>query len=217
MRRALVVLGLLGWLAAPDAASAPSTVTIAGDATHDNRVTGAPEPPLGVKWAVRLGDDVSYPVVAEGKVFVTVRPANTEVYGTELVALDLASGAVLWRRPVAGTYYWSAAAYDQGRLIVVNFDGRVTALSPATGGTLWSTKLDQSSFGTAPVAFDGHVYLTGAGSGMTVYSLRASNGSVEWQKPLASGAGTPAIDAGSVYVSMVCQHAVALTRSTGAL
>ena len=201
----------------PRAPSTPSSVTLRGDATHDNRVTEAPEPALGLRWTAQLGDDVSYPVIAEGRVFVTVRPANTEAYGTELVALDLATGAVAWRLPVAGTYYWSALAYGDGRLYLVNFDGQLTALAPATGAALWSVKLSQYSFSTPPVAFDGHVYLTGSGSGSTVYAVRGSDGAVVWSKELPSGSGTPAVDASTVHVSMACQHAMAFDRASGAV
>ena len=197
-------------------AATPSSVTHRGDATHDNRVTGAPEPPLGVRWALDMGAAVSYPVIAGNTVFVTVRPPESAAYGTTAVAVDLATGAVRWTRPVAGAYYWSAMAYDQGRVFVLDGDGDLAALAPATGATLWSTKLSQYSFSTPPVAYDGSVYATGAGSGMTAYAVRASDGAVRWEKPLASGAGSPAVDAGTVYVSMVCRHAVALDRATGA-
>ena len=102
-----------------------------------------PEPPLGVRWALDFAAAVSYPVVAGGTVFVTVRPADGAAYGTTAVAVDLATGAVRWTRPVGGSYYWSALAYGDGRLYLLNFDGRLTALSPATGATLWSSQLDQ--------------------------------------------------------------------------
>jgi outer membrane protein assembly factor BamB len=217
VRRAVFVLVVLAIAAAPARAATPSTVTLRGDATHDNRVIGAPEPPLGVHWAVDLGAAVSYPVIAEGMVFVTVRPPDGAAYGTTAVALDLATGGVRWTRPVSGAYYWSALAYDQGRLFLVNGDGRLSAIAPATGATLWTTQLSQYSFSSPPVAYDGYVYLTGAGSGMTAYAVRASDGAVVWERALPSGAGTPAVDAGSVYVSMVCRHAVALSRATGAV
>jgi outer membrane protein assembly factor BamB len=217
VRRAALVLVLVMLAAAPARAATPSTVTLRGDATHDNRVTGAPEPPLGVRWAVDLGAAVSYPVIAEGMVFVTVRPPEGAAYGTTAVALDLATGSVRWTRPVSGAYYWSALAYDQERLFLVNGDGRLSAIAPATGATLWTTQLSQYSFSSPPVAYDGYVYLTGAGSGMTAYAVRASDGAVVWERELPSGAGTPAVDAGRVYVSMVCRHAVALSRTTGAV
>ena len=131
-------------------AATPSSVTQRGDATHDNRVTGAPEPPLGVRWALDMGAAVSYPVIAGNTVFVTVRPPESAAYGTTAVAVDLATGAVRWTRPVAGAYYWSAMAYDQGRVFVLDGDGDLVALAPATGATLWSTKLSQYSFSTPP-------------------------------------------------------------------
>lgn len=49
MRRALLLAVVAITVAAPARAAGPSTVTVRGDATHDNRVTGAPEPPLGVR------------------------------------------------------------------------------------------------------------------------------------------------------------------------
>jgi outer membrane protein assembly factor BamB len=215
--RVLVPVFVVLLLSAASArASTPSTVTLRGDATHDNRVTGAPEPGLGIRWAAALGRAVSYPVVAEGRVFVTVR-ADSEAYGTELVALDLQTGAVQWRLPVAGTYYWSALAYGDGRLYLVNFDGQLTALTPATGASQWSVKLSQYSFSTPPVAFDGHVYLTGSGSGTTLYAVRGSDGALAWAKELPSGAGTPAVDASTVHVSMACAHAMAFDRASGAV
>ncbi len=216
MRRLLLLAVVAITVAAPARAAGPSTVTARGDATHDNRVTGAPEPPLGVRWALDFGAPVSYPVVAGGTVFVTVRAVDGAAYGTTAVAVDLATGAVRWTRPVGGTYYWSALAYGDGRLYLLNFDGRLTALSPSTGGTLWTTQLDQYSFSTAPVYHGGSVYLTGAGSGMTAYAVRASDGALQWSKPLPSGAGSPAVDDATVFVSMVCQRAVALDRASGA-
>ena len=140
MRRVLLLALAAIAIATPARAATPSTVTIRGDATHDNRVTGAPEPPLGVRWALDMGAAVSYPVVAGGSVYATVRPAGDGGYGTVAVAVDLASGAVRWTRPVSGTYYWSAMTYGDGRLYLVNFDGRLSALDPATGAPLWTTR-----------------------------------------------------------------------------
>jgi hypothetical protein len=51
-------------------------------------------PPLKQKWSVNFGQDMSYPLIADGKVFVTVRHAS--VYGTTLYALNATDGATLW-------------------------------------------------------------------------------------------------------------------------
>jgi outer membrane protein assembly factor BamB len=217
MRMPVAVLAWLALLAASAHAASPATTTFRGDATRDNRVTGAPEPGLGVLWARDLGGAVSYPVVAGSTVFVSARTSG-DAYGTTVAALDLATGAVRWTRPIAGTYYWSGLAHDGGRLFVLDFDGDLTALSPATGATLWTRDLPgQYAFDSPPAARDGRVYAIGAGSGGTAYGVRASDGVVEWTRTLPTGGGSPAVDDTSAYVSFVCATAYALNRATGAV
>jgi outer membrane protein assembly factor BamB len=217
--RALVAAAV-AWIAlltSPAHAASPATTTWRGDPTRDNRVTGAPEPGLGVLWARDLGGAVSYPVVAGDTVFVTARGGSDAAYGTTVVALDLASGAVRWTRPVAGTYFWSGLAHDGGRLFVLDFDGDLTALNPATGATLWTRDLPgQYAFDSPPAARDGRVYAVGSGSGGTAYGVRATDGVVEWAEPLPTGGGSPAVDGTSAYVSLVCGHAYAFDRASGA-
>lgn len=55
--RSVVLLVVISAIAAaPAHAATPSTVTLRGDATHDNRVTGAPEPPLLARYRERTPD-----------------------------------------------------------------------------------------------------------------------------------------------------------------
>ena len=49
-------------------------------------------PPLKTKWSVDLGASVSYPLIAEGKVFV-IAGAIGQV---NLYALDASTGSTLW-------------------------------------------------------------------------------------------------------------------------
>src|ERR1041385_8653904 len=51
-------------------------------------------PPLRPKWSRNFGQKMSYPLIADGKVFVTVR--NESAYGTELYALNAADGTTVW-------------------------------------------------------------------------------------------------------------------------
>ena len=84
------------------------------------------------RWSRDLGGQISYPLIVGGRIFVTV--ANQASYGTKLYALDEANGATLWG-PVdlGGTYGWSNAAYDAGRVFAVNFDGLLRAFDAASG------------------------------------------------------------------------------------
>ena len=215
MRAALAAVLLLATLPSWAAAATPATVGYRGGPSHDGRVTGAPDAPLGVLWATDLGAAMSYPVVAEGLVFVSVR--NGPAYGTTIYALDATTGVVRWKRANAGTYWYGGLAYDQGRLFVLNFDGDLTALAPQTGAPLWSIALPvQYAFDGPPVAYGGDVYVTGSGSGGTAYAVDGADGHLLWSRDLVTGGGSPAVDADSVYISLVCDHVYAFARGTGA-
>src|SRR4051794_34071461 len=112
-------------LAVAAATQAADSVTYQADPAHSGFVDEPVAPPLGVRWSHRFGERVSYPIVAGGRVFVTTA-ASGGSYGTTLHALDAATGAERWSAPLPGTYYWSALAYDAGRVFAVTFDGRVS-------------------------------------------------------------------------------------------
>jgi outer membrane protein assembly factor BamB len=172
---------------------------------------------LVARWTRDLGGNASYPVVAGGKVFVTV--ANASGYGTKLHAFDLATGATAWG-PVdlGGTYWWSASAYEAGRLFVLNYDGVLRAFDAATGAQQWIVDLPgQWAFTSAPTASKGVVYTAGAGSGGTVYAVSAATGAILWTSSVVNGdySSPVATDLG-VFVSYSCPNVHALDPATGA-
>jgi outer membrane protein assembly factor BamB len=173
-------------------------------------------PPLTRRWSHTFPSSVSYPLLASGKVFVTVR--NVSQYGTTLYALDEATGSTVWSRPIPGTYYWSNAAYEAGRVFVVNFDGVLQAFSAQDGSTIWTRQLPgQYAFSSAPVASNGVVYLGGAGSGGTLYAVSAVTGQVLWTRSVANGDhSSPALSRTSVFVSYAGPQVYAFNRSNGA-
>src|SRR3954447_6297514 len=123
-----------------------------------------------------MGAESSYPIVAGGKVFVTTKTTGSG-YGATLSALDAQTGAVAWSRPLAHTYYWSALAYDGGRLFGLDYDGVLQAFTADRGAALWGRQLPgQYSFSSAPVATGGVVYTGGAGSGGTGPAARGRGG-----------------------------------------
>src|SRR5207249_8647128 len=143
--------------------------------------------PLKKKWSRQLGGAVSYPLIADGRVFVTVAGNGAGGYGSRLYALDQSTGATVWG-PIAisGTYYFSATAYGGGRIYVINFDGLLFAYDAVTGVFDWSTKLPGYGFTAAPTAYKGHVYVGGAG---TLYAVAESSGAVRWTDPVENGDG----------------------------
>ena len=184
-------------VAAPARAATPSSVTMRGDATHDNRVTGAPEPPLGVRWALDIGAAVSYPVIAGGTVFVTVRPPERRRLRHDRGrggprdgrgALDPAGG----RHATTGRRWPTATAACSCSTSTGGCRARALHRRDAVGDQARaSTRSRRRRCITAGPSTDRR------GSGMTAYAVRASDGALQWAKSLASGAGSPAVDDGT--------------------
>ncbi|MFF1644496.1 PQQ-binding-like beta-propeller repeat protein [Streptomyces sp. NPDC058240] len=195
-----------------------ATTTYQINARHDGSLvdTAVGAPPLSQKWSRDLGGNVSYPIVAGGRVFATA--ASPDGHGTVLHAIDAATGENAWA-PVdlGGTYSWSALAYGGGRLYAQNYDGVLTAFNPATGAKIWTaTLVPQYSFTSPPTFAGGVVYTGGAGSGGTLYAVDAADGAVLWTQPVANGDNSsPAVTANGVYVSYACEQTYAFDPKSG--
>ncbi|UQA63308.1 PQQ-binding-like beta-propeller repeat protein [Polyangium aurulentum] len=198
---------------------ATEAVTYQINPFHDGSQIGNPLPlPLTKKWSVNLGGQISYPLIAGGRVFVTV--GKQPNYGTKLHALDEHTGAPLWGPlTISGTYFFSGAAYDAGKVYVVNFDGVLRAFDAATGTFLWGKQMPgQYAFSSPPTAVDGKVYVGGAGSGGTLYAVDGANGDVLWSMPVAGGdSSAPVVAPGGVYVSYLCNNVYDFDPASGAL
>lgn len=199
----------------------PESVAYQIDQAHSGQtsMSGTMSFPATPTWSVTLGGAASYPLIAGGRVFVLTAGLSGG-YGTNLYALDEATGATLWG-PVAisGTYYWSGHAYDNGRLFVVNYDGLLKSFDAATGTAGWSVSLPgQWAFSSPPTAINGVVYTGGAGSGGTLYAVDESNGNLLWSKPVTNGDNSsPAVSSDGVFVTYPCQAYKFDPRSGAAL
>ena len=166
--------------------------------------------PLTFKWSrdfsAGSGSLISYPLIAEGLVFVTKTGQAPAI-----MALDEHTGATVWSANIGGTYSSASAAYDSGKVFVVNFDGLMKAFEAATGTLLWSVNLPgQYAFTSPPTAVNGIVFTGGAGSGGTVYAVDETNGAVLWTMPVENGdSSSPAVILGSVFVSYACPQTYA--------
>ena len=181
-------------------------------------------PPLNVRWSVDLGATVSYPLIAEGKVFAIAGPdANGHV---NLYSLDASSGTTLWG-PVQipeGAYWWAAAAYDNGTVFVVPnttqgfSSGELIAYSASDGSQQWTATLAGQYFFTAPPTVgDGFVYTGGAGVGGTVYAVKESDGSLTWTASVENGDNSsPVVTPNGVYVSYVGPQSYKFNPTSGA-
>lgn len=214
-----LVFGLIAITAIAAQADGDGATGYQIDQTHaGGQPTDVLRPPLGIVWSQDLGGAVSYPLIEGSRAYVTVADSGSN--GSRLFALDLATGVVAWGPiELGGTYHFSAAAYDAGRIFAVNGQGLMTAFDANTGAQLWSAQMPgQYSFSSPPTAFQGIVYLSGAGSGGTFYAVSEANGSVIWTAPVMNGDdSSPAVSATGVYASYACDQAYDFNPTTGAL
>jgi outer membrane protein assembly factor BamB len=85
-------------------------------------------------------------------------------------------------------------------------DGVLRAFNAKNGTLLWSTNLpDEGAFSSPPVAYNGTVYLPGAGESGRLYAVNEIDGSLRWEKPMQAGQNSsPAIGDNGIFLSFSC-------------
>jgi outer membrane protein assembly factor BamB len=216
---AVAIAGLILLLRDVSAATANAAVAYQINVAHSGtQLDSALSPPFRLRWQVTLPGLVSYPLIADGSVYVTAGDNSTET--ATLYALDQASGQTIWSRqlsqPPPFISPWANAAFDNGRVFVVGSAGLMTAYESATGTLLWTTQLPfQYLFSAPPTAADGVVYLGGAGTGGTLYAVDEITGSVLATQSVMNGdKSSPAISGNGVFVSYAGDQAYAFARPT---
>lgn len=177
-----------------------------------------------VDWRVDLGDSVhTTAAVSDSRVVVVVRDEVDEREFVDdefsLVAVDAASGEVVWRTPLPGEdAEWvgvqSGVVLTDGHVYLSMFEARgnpqdsgsaVLAFDLADGSQEWRQDTTTSSF-SVPAVANGSVYVTASpntGEGpWSVVSLDATDGAVRWTAEFADEyRGVPPLPAGDrVYV-----------------
>ncbi|HEY3638552.1 MAG TPA: PQQ-binding-like beta-propeller repeat protein [Rhizomicrobium sp.] len=200
---ALAALGL-GVSQTLAASSGDDAVAYQINAAHSgsNEISGF-KGKLKLLWTKNLGAGaISYPLIAVGQVYVTV--ANTTGYGTQLFALESANGVVNWQQPISGTYFWSNAAYDNGQIFLVTYDGVLDNFSSGSGSLNWSVQLPGYSFSSPPTAEKGQVFVGGNGA---LNAVSEATGAINWSGGVQNGDNSsPALGDKGVYVTYPCQY-----------
>lgn len=175
-------------------------------AMHFNAIVPPSAFPLSPAWTATLDGQVSYPLIAGGRVFVTVTLPEG---GSRLYALGAADGAVAWGPVSFGGR--ASAAYDHGRLIVLaktGSHGRLAAFDALTGTPSWTRDLSglDSDFAGAPTAMNGMVYVPGSGG---VAAFDDTSGAALWSGAAGgTGQGSPTVTSSGVFVSTPCTTTV---------
>jgi outer membrane protein assembly factor BamB len=175
---------------------------------HDGMDTGDTFNPatLHKAWSIDFNPasgawpaNVSYPLIAGDRVFVTVGPSVSPARNENtLYALDATTGSVDWQAPIATYYGVPGLTYDGGQVFVQDFDGNLTAFNAATGRVSWTTALTAGSYTAPPTAYDGVLYASGGG---LLTAVSEANGKVVWTASLSGSGGpsSPAVDDSGVY------------------
>jgi outer membrane protein assembly factor BamB len=198
----------------------PDAVTYQNDPEHDGSVTQAyfSSTPTHL-WSTNLGSLLSYPLIAQGEVYVTA--GDNSHSGMHLYALNAQTGHVDWSTALNSQYWSDSAAYDNGKIFLFNDNftsSTMNAYDAASGALLWSKPLAPNySFSSPPTARNGIVYVGGAGSGGTVRALRESDGAQLWTQSVQAGANSsPTVTADGVYVSYDGPETYKFNPTTGA-
>lgn len=193
--------------ASPDASQSENAVTYQINPTHTGAIDGPTlKLPFSVKWTAPLGQTSTYPVIANGRVFVG---------GNSVFALNATTGATLWTKATPSI----GLAFGSGQVFNLSGGGQLAAYVPGTGSQNWFISLPgQYAFSSPPTAANGMVYTGGAGSGGTVYGVNATNGNLVWTNNVANGDdSSPSVTSTDLYVSYVCPQAYDFAPLTGVL
>ena len=185
------------------------------NATHTGSANENLKPPLVQRWVVGFDQPVSYPIIADGMVFVTVK--SSIGFGTRLFALDAINGSIVWSRSVGGPSTWSAACYENGRVFTLSSDGQLRAFDGQSGNASWIRRLGTTSslFDAPPTVFEGVIYVSGD---LKVFAVNAANGAVKWTTGVLSDhPSSPAVTNEGVYVSDSCSNVYKFDPATGAI
>ena len=146
----------------------------------------------------------SQPIVQNGVIYITT--GNDDVF-----AVSVDSGKILWEHKsnisqeistICCGWLNRGVAIGDGRLYMGQLDGKVVALDPDTGGTVWTRQLVQWQKGQvitgAPLFLDGKIYIgvVGADYGTRGFleAIDAKTGDSVWRAYMTPSPGEPGSD-----------------------
>jgi outer membrane protein assembly factor BamB len=175
--------------------------------------------PLSRLWSVDLPCNVSYPIIARGRVVVICKDHSTMSFPT-MYAYDALTGHSLWKVvvPTSKTAWpFGAIAYEAGRVFAVGGDNVLYAFNLFNGVQLFATTLPlEGNTNVAPVALNGTVYQVADGVGDYTYAVAADTGTIRWMKG-GDGTGSPAVDSQSACFDFVALQSGCRDVNTGAI
>jgi outer membrane protein assembly factor BamB len=150
------------------------------------------------RWGVDLSpgeypDDNRWPVpaVQKGVVYVGTYEGN-------IVALDAASGDLIWQRALSSQPIVASPVVADDGLYLVAPSGAVVGLDAATGETRWEWSGEFRLSNLAMAAGRGHVYIPDGAGGLV--AIETTSGQTAWIAEVGNAWRNPAYSDGVVYV-----------------
>jgi outer membrane protein assembly factor BamB len=148
-----------------------------------------------VEWSTELGDGISSPIVAGGRVFST---AMVESDRLDVICHDVAAGEKLWQSEVPideppplarpNSYASSTPATDGERVYVYVTAVGLLAFDVADGNQVWQLPVEQPRHifgwgaGGSPIVFDGMVFFNQDDDlNSFLIGVDAQTGELRWQ------------------------------------
>jgi outer membrane protein assembly factor BamB len=204
--------------AAPVPARTPgAATTFQLDPSHRGWSPRSLRPPLRLAWTRPLGPVVSYPVIADGRVFAASAGPEGEGVPGRLEAIDARSGRASWSQRLPSGADFVALTYGAGIVVVatsVGYESEVTAYRARSGEPLW-TRTDLHDLESAPVTAGHSVYIAAYAA---VHALDLATGQTRWvtRGTISLLPGGPGLADGRLFVADACGGADALRQRDGA-
>jgi len=203
----IVAIVGVGGLVQPAAAATGADPATAYQVTgqHDgSQPAESLAPPLARKWDITLNGYASYPLIANGSVFVVTGHSPAADSSTaSLYALNQATGSITWGpKPVSSSSRSASPTYDNGRVFTVS-DG-TRAFDAGTGNQIWANTYSGQA---KPVAQNGLLFLGNQ-------TLHEADGTLAWQNGAVGGDG-PTVTTSGVYLSGGCQNTYDVSPADG--
>jgi len=165
-----------------------------------------PESPK-LLWTFEAESEPTSPVAAEGRAFLATRDGD-------LIALDIATGKLVWKVKVAAGFE-GAPTCASDLVLAPDLEGAVHAFGFADGKKVWSHQTAGKSEIKASVAVDQGTALVGSYDG-TLHALNLRDGAPRWTfESEAQIHATCAVVAGIVYFAGCDGHFRGLDIATG--
>jgi outer membrane protein assembly factor BamB len=208
-------------------------------ANRDGSAAGFVEPKawpaqLRQRWSVQIGEGYATPLLVGPRLYTIARRNGNEI----MMALDAATGKVVWESSYAAPYKMNPATaphgqgpkatplFHDGKLFTLGISGIVSGFDATTGKRLWQTAPPSVDpmFGTAssPVGDGAHVIVfTGGHDKGALTAFDKDTGKVAWRwegdGPAYASPMVAALGGTRQIVTVSQQNIVGVAADTGAL